>query len=303
MQPTLATLKPVVKLKVVDKTELPEHIRYTMTLYTDQRLELTGMHDIEKIGGHTTMLTDIEYKRFMASLHELNRGHFIFDDKSAKEIISYDVVFYPLKKDMSMADGIQLPKTPKMDNFTTQLSDYLSFKKWINRDNAPKILSDKDAGNILTTLKIGTLPKAVESDPKYSELKFKAIRQTDVNTNTWLFSFGNGFSTADAVYKIKSHQNVLGAIPNTIVNKVENMKFYENQELIVQFKEKVNIDEWIKAYAQNNMKAIEQIAPDLNYWTVSYNSSTLSAKEMIARIKLDSKVSEAQINKKVSIRE
>jgi hypothetical protein len=301
VEPSLATLKPVMRVKVVDKASFPEAILYTLTMYNDQRLEFTGYASVDKIGNYTTMMSAKNQADFIAKTSQFKKGHFTFSQASNQ--LFYDVLYYPLKKEISMADAIQLPETPNMTAFIAQINDLVTYKKWLKKENAPKMFSDKDAGNMIVTLKVNTLPEEITKAEKYADMQFKAIKQTDKNSNTWLFGFAPGIKTADAVYKIKSHPTVLGAIPNTLLMVDENLKVFENQELIVQFKENVNIEEWVKAYSANGMKYLERVAPDLNYWLISYNSSTLGAKEMLARIKSDTKVSEAQMNRKVSIRE
>lgn len=300
-EPSLATLKPVMRIKVVDKSSFPEAILYTMTAYNDQRLEFTGYASVDKIGSYTTMMSAKHQAEFIAKTKQFKQGHFTF--MQASNQMFYDVLYYPLKKELSMADAIQLPETPNMTAFIAQVNDLVTYKKWLKKENAPKMLSDKDAGNIIVTMKINSLPEEITKAEKYADMQFKAIKQTDKNSNTWLFGFAPGIKTVDAVYKIKSHPNVLGAIPNTLLMIDENLKIFENQELIVQFKENVNIEDWVKGYTANGMKSLERVAPDLNYWLVSYNSSTLGAKEMLSRIKSDAKVSEAQMNRKISIRE
>jgi hypothetical protein len=234
-------------------------------------------------------------------LAKLKRGHFTYLDEKVQFL--YDIIYYPLKKDVSMNDLIRVPLTPDLEVLLTSINDKLTYKKWLRKTDAPKFMSGADAGNMLVTLKVGVQPSEVINNPKFQDAKFKALIQTDKTSNTWLFGFAEGMKTSDAVYKIKSNANVMGAIPNALININENLKVFENQELIVQFNTNVNIEDWVKNYAANEMKAGEKVAPDLNYWVVSYNASTLSAKEMLAKIKQDSKVVEAQLNKKVSTRE
>ncbi len=299
--PSLATLKPVGRVMVTDKSNFPDVNRYTMTLYSDQRLELTGTSGIDKIGQHTTMLSPKEKEMFIAMFAKFKRGHFTFFDD--KEKFLYDVIYYPLKKELSMADAVQLPQTPDMQSFISKVNEFLTYKNWLRKTDVPSFFSGADAGNMLVTLRNGAAPSAVTTAAKYADMKFKTIIQTDKISNTWLFGFAEGIKTTDAVYKIKSHPDVLGAVPNILIDLEKNIKTFENQSLIIQFKQSVTIEDWVKTYAANGMKAGERVAPDLNYWVVTYNSSTLSAKEMIAKIKSDPKVAEAQLNRKVSVRE
>jgi hypothetical protein len=301
-QPTsLATLKPVARILVKDKSSFPDVHRYTMSLYSDQRLEFTGYTEAEKLGNYTTMFGAEEMAMFVAMTKKFGKGHFSYLDEKNK--LHYDVLYYPLKKEISMSDAVVLPLTADMSAFVSKVQDIVEYKKWIKKEQAPKIMTETDAGNLLVTLRMdGKITDLVKYE-KFADLKFKAIQQTDKNTNSWLMAFAPSFKTSDAVYRIKQHPDVLGAIPNSLINVSENLKAYETQELIVQFKEKVLLAEWVKPYANYDMKALEQVAPDMNYWTVSFNSTKINAKDLITRIKQDTKVTEAQMNRKVSIRE
>lgn len=299
---SLATLKPIVRIMVTDKSSFPDAPRFSMTLYSDQRLELSGIAGIDKIGQYTTMLSAQERDMFIKMVADFKRGHFTsLEDKNK---FWYDVIYYPLKKEVSMGDAVQeAATTERMTMLIGKIEDFVRFKNWLKKSDAPSFMSSKDAGNILVTLKAGTSPNEVASFDKFKDMKFKAMMQTDKNSNTWLFAFAEGIKTNDAVYKVKSHANVLGAAPNALIDVAENIKSFENQQLIVQFKEAVNIDEWAKSYAAYQMKAIEKVAPDLNYWVLSFNSSTIFAKDLIEKVKQDTKVKEAQLNRKASARD
>ncbi|MFZ4544030.1 MAG: hypothetical protein ACOYOA_08285 [Saprospiraceae bacterium] len=298
---TIATLKPIARIKLVDKSQFPEIIRYTLSYYSDQRLELTGNSGMDKIGNYTTMLSAKDNEAFNAMLKKFKRGHFTYND--SKQQLSYDVLYFPLKKEISMGDAIQLPMTPYMGLFITQVEDFIAYKNWYKKDLAPKLLSEKDAGNMMVTLKSGVKPAVVINNPKFADMKLKTVSVCDEKNNTWLFGFLPGMKTADAVYRIKSDPAVLGAIPNTIINLDENLKIYSKVEIIVQFKENIGIQDWIKTYVANDMKVIEKVAPDLNYWLLSFDDSTIAAKELITKIKSDPRVAEVQMNKKVGSRE
>lgn len=299
---SLATLKPIVRIMVTDKSSFPDVVRFTMTLYSDQRLELSGVSGIDKIGQYTTMLTETERDMFIKMVSVFKRGHFTTLDESKK--YWYDVIYYPLKKDLSMGDAVQeAATTEKMVTLIGKIEDFVAYKNWLKKSEAPNFMNGKDAGNMLVTLKQGASPSEIINSEKYKDIKFKAVMQTDKNSNTWLFAFAEGFKTFDAVYKVKSHPLVLGAAPNALIDINENMKAFENQQLIVQFKEAVNIDEWVKTYSMYQMKSVEKVAPDLNYWVVSFNSSTIFAKDLITKIKQDMKVKEAQLNRRVSSRD
>lgn len=295
--PTLATLKPVAKIKVVDQSEFPEVVKYTLSFYSDQRLELTGNSGMDKIGNYTCMLSAKDNEKFMDMLKKFKRGHFTYIDAGKK--LSYDVIYFPYKKEISMGDAIQLPLTSYMSAFVTQVEDFIAYKKWLKKENAPKLLSSKDDGNMMVTLKHGVKPAAIIANPKFSDMSLKALFPTDLRTNTWLFGFAPGMKTTDAVYRIKADPAVLGAIPNSIINIEENLKTFEKVEVVVNFKARVVAEDWIKKYAAYEMKAVEKVEPDSNDWVLTFNDSLISAKALFAIISSDAMVSGVQMSQRV----
>jgi len=294
--PTLATLKPLAKIKVVDKSSFPEVVKYSLSYYSDQRLELTGNSDMDKIGNFTTMLSAKDDQKFSGMLRKFKRGHFTYNDDAKK--LSYDVIYFPYKKEISMGDAIQLPMTSYMGAFLTQIEDFITWKKWLKKDSAPKLLSTKDDGNMMVTLKSGVKPATVIANPKFSDLALQALYSSDEKTNTWLFGFTAGIKTSDAVYRIKANPAVLGAIPNSIINVEENLKSSENVDIIVRFKENTAPQDWVKKYAAYQMKMVQRIETGSNEWWMTFNDSLISGKSLFAMIKSDAAVADVKINQK-----
>ena len=294
--PTIATLKPVARIKLVDKSDFPEVLKYTLSYYSDHRLELTGNSGMDKIGNYTTMLSEKDNHVFSEMLKKFKRGHFTYNDSGRK--LFYDVVYFPYKKEISMGDAIQLPLTPSMSAFLTQVEDFITYKKWLKKENAPKLLSANDDGNMMVTLKNGVKPAAVIANPKFSDLGLKVIMASDEKTNTWLFGFAPGIKTADAVYKIKADPAVLGAIPNAIINVDENLKIFQKVDIVVRFKGEPAVQDWIKKYAAYELKSVERMGSDTTAWWMTFNDSLISAKALFAMMKSDAAVAEVQISQR-----
>lgn len=296
--PSRATLIPLARVTVTDKSSFPEAMQYAVSLYSDQRLEMNGVAGTDKIGAYTTMLSQKEMQEFQKLISVYKRGHFTYLEPTKK--LWYDFIYYPLKKDISMNDAIQEGQTAKMIALTMKVEEFLNDKKWINKNDAPKLFLDVDDGTMLITLKEKVMPKDIAATEKYAPLKLKAIRQTDKRSNTWHVAFDKTLKTADAVYKVKSHPDVLGAIPNHLINITENLSVFQQKELIVQFKDKTDANDWVKQYS--GLKALKQLSTENNTWLINADEAIMPSKEWIAKIKQDIKVTEVQSNKKVSLR-
>lgn len=292
---TRATLAPVVKIYAIDKEAMPNKPAYTFSLYNDQRLEFQGYSLTEKIGSFTTMMNAAEYAKFINLIKKGNEGHFAYNHP--KENIGFDISYYPLKQVNTMADTKNLAQNEQTIMITSAMEDLIKYKNWYKKEDAPKIWGDVIPNEFIVTLKAGG--SAVQLAKKLNTI-YGSEAKTCLSplTHTWLVAFTKGDRQA-FWDELKKGEDVIGVAENVRMNSIKNLELFDNQELIVQFKQEVNMDEWIKTYAKNQMQKVKQIAPNMNYYVVSYNTATLPAKEMIALIKKDTKVAEAQTNKEV----
>ena len=74
-------------------------------------------------------------------------------------------------------------------------------------------------------------------------------------------------------------------------------------EIIIQPKEKVNLEEWTKRYQGYEVVVVKKIAPNLSYYLITWNTSIISPDEMLLKIKSDGDVQSAEFNKKIMKRE
>lgn len=296
---TRADLKPVVKYYAINKAEAPQKPMYTMSLYNDYRLELQAYSGLDRTGAYTTMLNKTEYQRLEDLLKKINQGHTVYHHPT--QSISYDILYLPLKKDVSMANGKVLPNETSVVLFNSEIDDFIKYKSWYKKEDAPSIFGEIAPNELILSVKTGA--DAMEIVKTLSaQYGTKIIQNIDKTTNTWLISYKNG-SMPEVIQAFRRNENVIGLVENMKMNVDKNLAIFSEQELIVQCNEAINLEEWVKTYAAQKMRAGRQIAPNLTYYTVSFDSSILSAKELIALIKKDSKVKEAQVNKKVSPRE
>jgi hypothetical protein len=296
---TRADLKPVVKYYAINKAEAPQKPMYSMTLYNDFRLELQAYSGLDRTGAYTTMLNKMEFQRVEDLLKKINQGHTVYHHPT--ESISYDILYLPLKKDISMAYGKVLQNETTVVLFNSEIDDFIKYKNWYKKEDAPTIFGDVTPNELILSTKIGTDAAAIVKTLE-AQYGTKIIQNIDKSTNTWLISYTKG-SMPEVIQAFRRNDDVVGLIENMKMNVDKNMAIFGEQELIVQCKEAINLEEWVKTYAAQKMKAGRQVAPNLTYYTVSFDSSTLSAKELIALIKKDTKVKEAQVNKKVLPRE
>jgi hypothetical protein len=296
---TRADLKPTAKIFVLDKENMPIKPAYTFSIYNDGRIELNAYSKINKTGAFTTMLNAAEYEKFEQTIKDFKAGHLSFNH--SQENLGYDIVYYPLKKDASMANPKILPISEKTATITRMIDDYVAYKNWYKKDDAPKLFGDDVPNEIIVTFKQGIKPAETV---KRLETEFGTTvkRQIDATTNTYIINYMKG-EKAGVIQAFRRQAEVTGVIENSFLRAKENLQQFENQELIVQFKQSIDINEWIKNYATQKMQFVKQVAPDMNYYVVSYYSGTLPAKDMIEMIKKDARVVDAQTNKKVLPRE
>jgi hypothetical protein len=296
---TRADLKAVAKYYATDKDQVPQRPMFTLALYNDARLELQGYSQIDKIGGFTTMLNDKEYAQIIAMMKKMNQGHVVYNHPKLN--YTYDLLYYPLKKDISMADGVLLENSTDMVLFNAHIDDLIQYKNWVKKEDAPAIFSNQPSKELIVSVKAGG--SAVQA-AKGIDPKFGAVAKTclDPMTHTWLVTYAAG-TPVEVINALKRNEDVIGVVENQVINKAQNLEKFNEQELIVQFNQTVTMEDWVKTYASQKMKTIKQVAPNMNYYVVSFDSSILNAKEMITLIKKDTKVVEAQTNKKVFARE
>ncbi len=296
---TRADLKPVAKYYAINKAEAPQKPMYTLALYNDYRLEMQAYSGLDRTGGFTTMLNKTEYQKLEDLLKKINQGHTVYHHPT--QSISYDILYFPLKKDISMAYGKVLPNETNVVLLNSEIDDFIKYKNWYKKEDAPAIFGEIAPNELILSAKIGTDAVAIVKTLE-AQYGTKTIKNIDKTSNTWLISYTKG-SMPEVIQAFKRNENVTGVVENMKMNVEKNMAIFGEQELIVQFSEAINLEEWVKTYTPQKMKAGRQVAPNLTYYTVSFDSSTLSAKELIALIKKDTKVKEAQVNKKVSPRE
>ena len=88
----------------------------------------------------------------------------------------------------------------------------------------------------------------------------------------------------------------------TVINKEEIGKGIENQ-LIIEPAENVSLTNWFIRYQRYDLQLIERVAPDLDYWLVSFNLKLISQKDMIKLLKGDRNLKSVEVNRQIGERD
>ena len=73
-------------------------------------------------------------------------------------------------------------------------------------------------------------------------------------------------------------------------------------EIIVQLKNKVDFEVWKLQYKNLGLQAKKKIAPNFNYWLISYDQGKMQGDDLIQELRNDEQVVDAQFNKSLSSR-
>jgi hypothetical protein len=296
---TLAELNVVSKIYIMDKEAMPNRPFYTLSLYSDQRLELQSVGRIDKLGSFSTALSNKEYANLVGLMKKQNIGLHNFNHP--KENVGYSISYFPLKTDISMANSKLITDASYVSEFMALIDNLVANKNWFKKEDAPMVFGEKLANQYLVSVKRdGKIEDVIKS--MAADYGAKAVKCTDKTYNTWLVATDKGDKNL-TILEFRKNPNVMGVIENSLINKEKNIKIFNNQELIVNFNQAVKIEDWVKTYEKYKMVSERQVAPDMNFYVVSFDATMIGAQEIMALIKKDSKVAEVQTNKKVLPRE
>ena len=74
-------------------------------------------------------------------------------------------------------------------------------------------------------------------------------------------------------------------------------------EIIIQFKDNINAEEWVKKFQRQDMIVKKRIAPNLSMYVIQFDNNKATSADMLRWIKEDKAVLNAEMNKKTTIRE
>ena len=60
---------------------------------------------------------------------------------------------------------------------------------------------------------------------------------------------------------------------------------------------------WFKSYEELGVRVLKRITPNQNYWLITYDQGKVKPEKMLAMLKADESIMEAEFNKETSTRE
>lgn len=79
-------------------------------------------------------------------------------------------------------------------------------------------------------------------------------------------------------------------------------KVFENQ-LIIEPAENVSLTNWFQRYQRYDLQLIKKVAPELDYWLVSFNLKLISQKDMAKLLKSDRDLKSVEVNRPIENRD
>ncbi len=73
-------------------------------------------------------------------------------------------------------------------------------------------------------------------------------------------------------------------------------------EIIIETQSGVFLAQWLRKYTEYDVRLVNKISDDLNLWVISYNTTKISANQMLDMLKADSEIKSAEFNKKLNKR-
>lgn len=82
----------------------------------------------------------------------------------------------------------------------------------------------------------------------------------------------------------------------------EDKPAYILSELIILPKPGTQLPRWFKEYEEYGLRVLKRITPNQNYWLVTYNQGLIKPDDILAKLKADERILEAEFNKETSNR-
>ena len=69
------------------------------------------------------------------------------------------------------------------------------------------------------------------------------------------------------------------------------------EELIVQLNHGIEVYRWVRKFREHDLKVVEEIGRDRNYWLLSYDTNSIAPPMMLAKVRADADVVGVEFNK------
>lgn len=77
---------------------------------------------------------------------------------------------------------------------------------------------------------------------------------------------------------------------------------YILSEIIILPKPGISLPRWFRSYEEYGVRVLKKIAPNQNYWLITYDEGKIKPEEVLQMIKADEKILEAEFNKETTER-
>ena len=298
-QKTYTDLKPMVKIFTSQRINGMIQPVFSINVFNDQRFEYQGYNGDFLIGAYSTYLNKKDYKSFQKIFKKIKQGRFIYTNPKEME---YNIQYMPLVKSMYNAQAsAHLTQTPQTIELEVQLNQIFKNNKWVKQDIAPSPFGDNVPNEVVVTMEKTT--NITEWIKKYSGYKLNVLANVDTFTRTYTLRFdATKVSMKDMVARLdEDNLNVVGVLPNRFLNTASNKVFYAQQELIIELATPTtNPEALLDAYTKYDLKFVKRIAPNVNYYSYTFNSEKIDASMMLEKLRTNPLVKAAQINKEMT---
>jgi hypothetical protein len=87
------------------------------------------------------------------------------------------------------------------------------------------------------------------------------------------------------------------------IEEQEEKPKYILSEIIILPKPGTMLPRWFKSYEEFGVRVLKRITPNQNYWLITYDQGKVKPDKMLAMLKADESIMEAEFNKETSTRE
>ena len=107
---------------------------------------------------------------------------------------------------------------------------------------------------------------------------------------------------SDGFKLVKAYEPKISASEQSDDKQANNSEIIDDQ-FIVELNSNVFMSEWLRKYKQYDARLVKKVAPDLNYWVISFSKQKTTSSELFAIFKQDKELKMVEQNKRVSPRQ
>lgn len=107
---------------------------------------------------------------------------------------------------------------------------------------------------------------------------------------------------SDGFTLVKAYEPKVSALVQSDDEQANSSEIIDDQ-FIVELNSNVFMSEWLRKYKQYDVRLVKKVAPDLNYWVISFSKQKTTSSELFAIFKQDKELKMVEQNKRVSPRQ